>query len=364
MQNPNPDPDPNLNANPEPKKAKPKSFVPDTEDNLPPDPIIYIIFAGAFGGMLAPLLRVALALVQQEGANLDFKVPYWCGVLILGALGAGVAWGFRETKRQKAILLGLSLPAFLQLAVTDLQRGADHAKKSPPIASTGFSFPSSAYAASDSTPLGSPPKDDLAQPELLRTLAVRSLNSETDVSITFLDSSNNAKLTVALPAKKNLKVPIPDDASTVQFSVGDSASKPFPLPTSPRAVVAFDVKTNTRVGFGLGSAFGQRPTTTVDFEVTPSGQYLFYGNGNGGQWAERHFDRTDSSPTALPDVGVTVRARDAVNIRSDVIKYIPNQGWTNAPSVGVVNKGQMFRVLEVIRVPDNPTFIWIRFESL
>jgi hypothetical protein len=329
-----------------------------------------IILAGAFGGMLAPLLRVALAFVQQENVELDFNLLYWIGVIILGALGAGVAWGFRETKRQKAILLGLSLPAFLSLTLSDLQHGAERTRNRPPRTSAAFSFSSSAYAAPDLTALKPLPTSDLAQPQ--RTLAVRSLNSETDVSITFLDSSKNSKLTVALPAKGSLQVPIPEDATAIQFSVADSVSKPYPLSTFPGPLVAFDVKTNTRVKFGWNSAFGGKPITSVDFEVTSSpdvpvssaARYLFYGIANDDGWYERHFERADSSPSAKPTVGVTVRALDSVHIRSDVIKYVPDQGWINAPKLGVVNKSQMVRVLEVIHIPDNENFIWIRFEAL
>ena len=110
------------------------------------------------------------------------------------------------------------------------------------------------------------------------------------------------------------------------------------------------------------------PTVTTS-RVTPSpgsatAKYVFYGIANDAGWFNRNFERTNASTTGVPEVGDTVRALGDVYLRSDVIKNLPERGWTNSPSIGIATKNQVFRVVDVIRIPDNDDFVWVRVNSL
>ena len=77
---------------------------------------ILVLFSAALGGAFPCLLSLGLGLaVKRE------PLPSWTfliGVLILAFLGVAVCLVYSETQPQKAFVLGLSLPALLQLGVT------------------------------------------------------------------------------------------------------------------------------------------------------------------------------------------------------------------------------------------------------
>jgi hypothetical protein len=80
-----------------PHKNTPSPHRPHKPDNDKP---LQIIIAGVFGGLLGPLLRVALTFTQETASPTHFDILYLIGAFMLAALGASVAWGFKETRRQ------------------------------------------------------------------------------------------------------------------------------------------------------------------------------------------------------------------------------------------------------------------------
>jgi hypothetical protein len=87
--------------------------------------MVFSTFAGAFGGIFPNVLRLAMILI----ANGEDKIPsytYLYGLILFAILGAGVVYFWQETDFKKAVYLGIGLPSFLQLGITN---GSDIIKK-------------------------------------------------------------------------------------------------------------------------------------------------------------------------------------------------------------------------------------------
>jgi hypothetical protein len=268
--------------------------MPPTKSELPiaagadrttPDSIVSVILAGAFGGALVPLLRISLAFTNQSLERPpEIGVAFWLAVVLLALLGAGVAWGFKETQTPKAIVLGLSLPSFLQIAVSDVsQKTVRHSERTailPSIVSIAF--------AQAETRL------DRSSVKLVpaRSIEIATTNS-TGYSAILFDSSGKQRATFKVLDERTFSSPIPDDAASIQFQAGESTSPHYSLSTNIGSATRFDLEVARAKQYGWWQAFGAVPTTKADIsaksrEVKPprpgAEGWVYLGTRNGDSW--------------------------------------------------------------------------------
>ena len=72
------------------------------------------ILSGAFGGIFTVLLPFSYALTSKTAhVTADGLLGMIIGLIVIGTLGAGLAFVTKETDLYKAFLIGMSLPSFL-----------------------------------------------------------------------------------------------------------------------------------------------------------------------------------------------------------------------------------------------------------
>ena len=98
------------------------------------------IFAAAgIGGSASSLIDLATTLTRGEPWS--FGISYFLGVLIFFALGCVMAWVFEETDLRRALFVGLSMPALISSAQTQVDaRSQRYAIESASEVRTTFSW--------------------------------------------------------------------------------------------------------------------------------------------------------------------------------------------------------------------------------
>ncbi len=118
----------------------------------------------------------------------------------------------------KAVLIGLSLPAFLQVQIAELQRNNNTTSVGP-----HFNFVASAYA--DDPPTVVPQATTLI-PD--RSIELSTGNSPQSYSAVLYDAAGKERATYAVDNKKFISLPIPDDATSIRFKSGDKQTGDLP----------------------------------------------------------------------------------------------------------------------------------------
>ncbi|MFN0086734.1 MAG: hypothetical protein ACKVX9_15195 [Blastocatellia bacterium] len=88
--------------------------------------------------------------------------------------------------------------------------------------------------------------------------------------------------------------------------------------------------------------------------------YAYYGVKGARGWRVQYFKRTTGDANDLPADGELIETIQSVNARKGVIGYDnSDREWKGSALLGIINKGEKVRVLEVIQMDD---YIWIQFE--
>lgn len=89
-----------------------------------------IFVVAGIGGSASSLIDLATTLTRREPWS--FGISYFIGVLIFFALGCVMAWVFEETDRRRALFVGLSMPALISSAQTQLDARSRSYASEPP----------------------------------------------------------------------------------------------------------------------------------------------------------------------------------------------------------------------------------------
>jgi hypothetical protein len=98
----------NNNPNPPPGGGSPNNAA----ITWGPRDTVRLLVAGFVGGLMTPLIQPLQEFLKLHHYPSDFGAGYWLIGAALGALGAVMVWLLKETDVKKALVLGLSLPAF------------------------------------------------------------------------------------------------------------------------------------------------------------------------------------------------------------------------------------------------------------
>jgi hypothetical protein len=304
--------------------------------------------AGFLGGLIAPMLHPLNAFLVSHQVPSDFTVGYFLFSLGLGVVGAVIVWLFDESDVKKALVLGVSLPAFLNtLGGTVLNTGArpqtgtpeeERSARGLPVGA--FSFLPTAFAQEPvSSAATAAPERSLeinidGQPFAYR---VEILGAQGQVLGPAFDVSQSDSLLVAKP--------LPKTVTAIRFTVGgQSTTKSFTGKDGYTVEVMLRGLSFTRK-FDVAQVFGKIPDlvpTAISAAVhlrpkAPVGAqgWIYVGTMNGGRWDAEH----TVQGTSVPAVGDTQQIIYSANLRDAA-------GSKNPPAY-VVSVFQQVRFLAV-----------------
>jgi hypothetical protein len=309
------------------------------------------ILAGAFGGIVPNLLRLAINLTSDPPKQtVHDLVGYTVGVLLLALLGAVITWIWQESDLKKALYLGIGLPSLIQVVGLQSAQPGFGSPPAPTKPITALPFISTAYAQA-------PTPTDAGQFVVPgRKLAVTGNTSAVPLTVVFITRDGQQVGTEAVTNVSFTAVEVPETAAAVVVRVGDSASAPLSLPDTPNATKTLKVDTGAVKGSGFLQAlgFGGQDRYEVKASLTEplpaSAGFCKFGiqSNTDGTWTERLFDPADASVTAaIPPPGTVLIARDDVNIRSDLPKHVEGKGLYFRPVTGLLHRGQKVVVKEI-----------------
>jgi hypothetical protein len=328
------------------------------------------ILAGAFGGVVPSLLRVALNLTSDPPKHpIQDLAGYVVGVILLALLGAVITWIWQEMDLRKALYLGIGLPSLIQVVGLQSTQPGNTPPAGPPPAQNKpvgtLSLVSSAYAQ---TP-ASVDKGPFLIPG--RKLEVSGNATAARSTVVFVGRDGQQVGTDAVTNPSFTSVDVPEAATTVVVRVGDSTSPPLTLPDTPNATKALNFDTGVVKGSGLLQAFGFGGQDQYQIKASfgeptppPAGFCKFGIQSNaGGVWTERLFaPAADNDASAIPSAGAVLIARDEINIRENLPKLVEGKGLYFQPVIGLLHRGQKIVVKSITPFKlAKDTHYWMEF---
>ena len=89
--------------------------------------------------------------------------------------------------------------------------------------------------------------------------------------------------------------------------------------------------------------------------------WTYVGINFGQGWDEKYFQWKEEAKK-LPQKGYVLTATGSVHLRKDHIRYIKDEGWVNAESIGIIHPDDKVKVLETKTVADG--FRWVKVRRI
>jgi len=226
-----------------------------------------IIICGALGGISTNLFGIGAQLVggTVELPSTARMITYAVGLVVLSALGGLAAYISDEKIKKKAFYIGIGLPAFFRLAISDVTATKPVPVDAPTVEiSRSFSLVPFAYA--------DPPRRVPAVVPSGRTLLLKMQPVE-NVKIVFSAADRSRSETVSLPmdaTPQGIRIPIPDYAAgfTIKRGGSTSAYVNWQRPLDPTESFTVQLKENKWSGFQ--SAIGNQNAQAYRISITPA----------------------------------------------------------------------------------------------
>jgi hypothetical protein len=221
------------------------------------------IFFGAFGGVAPNLVRVFVNYSSPNPQPITSQPVFYCVAMVgFAAVGALVAWAFKEKNLKRALFIGVGLPAMFQVGTLQSVPASSPLPPSsaPPMAGTelSFSLVSSAYAQPPPSPSASVPG---------RKLNFTGDPKNPPYTVAFYGPDNKLQSTHEVTNPASQSVDVPDAATKFALQVGESTSSSYELTKTASAVMKAEVKISEKAssGFlqGVGLAKGKNYEITV-----------------------------------------------------------------------------------------------------
>ncbi|HVV73751.1 MAG TPA: hypothetical protein VHI52_19960 [Verrucomicrobiae bacterium] len=287
--------------------------------------MIKLLFAGFVGGLLTPMIHPIQEFFVTYRYPSDFTVAYWFFGMALGILGALMVWLFNETDARKALVFGLSLPAFLFGFGASIQNGASGDKSSHapntevhPNGTVGLLdfFFSSAYAQEPS------PSPASQTPSYQRTVEINISGQPFSYHVDFLDTQGSvvgASFDVDQANSELVARPVPDNAASIRITAGGTPLEKK-LDSKPGQTIEIDLEGTFQRTFSVAQVFGKTPDLvgTLSAKLVPRPKapagaqgWIFIGRFKDGAWANvRTIDGID-----MPKVGDVHQITYSANMR-------------------------------------------------
>jgi len=316
--------------------------------NVPPD-MRKIIIAGFIGGLMTPLIPPLKEMLASHHTPSDFSFAYWILAVALGVLGSVMVWLFTETDVKKALVLGLSLPAFFTTVGGAVQNTADKpttiAEPKPAFAPLGVILPSANAQQGFPVPNVPPPS---------RSIEISMEGQPFAYRLELLDSEGSVigeSVDVSAPESVLVAKPLSSSTVAARFTVDDQ----------PPVIEKFEAKDASTVEvtlrgakftrqFSVAQALGKMPdlvpgAVSAIVEVkpkTPVGAqgWIYVGVFRSGTWQSEH----TVEGTDLPKTGEVKQIIYSANLRE-------GPGLNNRAQ-GIVWVFQRVRIIDVTKIRD------------
>jgi hypothetical protein len=295
--------------------------LPQAAPNPPAD-MRRIVIAGFIGGLVTPLIQPTKEYLTSHQIPSGFDHWFWAFALGLGIVGAVIVWLLKETDVYKALILGLSLPAFFTSLGGAVQNTADkptitsmeqHKSASAPL---GIILPSANAQPGLAAAKESPPS---------RSIEISVEGQPFAYKLELLDSKGIViGEPVDVSAAESLLVakPLLPSAAAARFTVDDQAPtvEKFDAKEGSTVVVTLHGTKFTR-RFSVAQALGKTPdfvpdgvSATVEVKPkTPVGAqgWIYVGVFRSGSWQSEH----TVEGTDLPKAGEIKQMIYSANLR-------------------------------------------------
>lgn len=253
------------------------------------------IVAAALGGIAPNMINLAI-LLTSDGELPEYT--YYLGLLIFLLMGAAVGFFWQETNLKRAFCLGISLPALIQVGISDLSnqplqefQPADVVARVSNRPGMPFSLTSTAMAQPRATESETRPiygrkvlieidRLFFTQTSIRNQLAVlydhHDKKSSKRVPISMLSTFINEQKKDGKKSNRVfvLQLDIPETARTFRIQVGRVYSRSAALSTTPRSANLYQLRYIKSKWSGLKRAFGQRSASKYRIELHRSGLAL------------------------------------------------------------------------------------------
>jgi hypothetical protein len=245
-----------------------------------------IALTAGFGGISPNVLQLAIDLVGRN--KVDYLVPTFAlGLVILAAMGAGIALVWGETDHKRAYYLGLGLPSLIQVAVASATHTPPADPAAPPKTaevrvvpervSTFSLFASPAYAEPlqdevrqvPQVPLPKVPPAPQAGRKLM--LVLEDVPKGAELVFTAPDGKVVSQIPLAksstLDAGSRVDLKVPDLAASAFLRIDNSKSELLPLRYQQGSISAYKIDVDRRGLGGFLKAFGVQDPSLLKFDV-------------------------------------------------------------------------------------------------
>jgi hypothetical protein len=303
-------------------------------NSSPPVDMRRIIVAGFIGGLMTPLIQPMKEFLASHHTPSDFGVWYWIIGLGLGVLGSVMVWLLKETDVKKAMVLGLSLPAFF----TSLGGAVQNSGDNPTAARIQERRPSAALPVGVILSTANAKQDEshgTNEPAPARSIEVSIDGQPFAYTLEILDSHGAAvgdPIDVSATDSVLLARPLPASAAAARFTAG---SQP-PLVEKFNARDGYTVEITLRGQkftrkFSVAQVLGKTPDFIPDAlsasvqikEKAPVGArgWIYIGTLRNGTWDSEH----TVEGADIPKVGETRQIIYSVNLRDASASTNPPQ---------------------------------------
>jgi hypothetical protein len=243
------------------------------------------LIAAGLGATAPNLFKLAVVLtggpVKMPGAG--YALTYSLGLVVMAAIGVGIAFAFKETNMRKAFFIGLGLPSFLQVSMSNLSAVKESAAvvtaapavataKPGDSASLPVGFIGVAYADEHvrTAQVGRRTATPAAHTVPVKTLNIETAGDKKPDGIIFYTADK--KVIQSLPAQDQsggaAQVTVPPNAQSFAVQYDDVVSQPVALePTAnPEQNVSVNIEQKTWSGLLRAVGYNSAPKYEVGVE--------------------------------------------------------------------------------------------------
>jgi len=204
---------------------------------------LFVIIAGAFGGISPNILSLGIALTG--GDTTMPEATYFFGLLIFAVMGAGMAFIWDETDLKKAFYLGIGLPSIIQIGVEKVTSTNE---------SNAAAEKNHAFLSFMVTPAVAQTMDETVAGRKLKIILPGKLST---AELVFCSSNDRYRERVPLDQSTSIGVvDIPQRATRFAIKVGTSMSLYETLPALRDDTTAIQVMVSEKSWSGFKQALG------------------------------------------------------------------------------------------------------------
>jgi hypothetical protein len=292
-----------------------------------------ILAAGFLGGLMTPLLPPLKEMLASHHTPSDFSFAYWILAVALGVLGLVMVWLLSETDVKKALVLGLSLPAFFTsiggAVQNDKSAGGPTQTQKPAFAPLGIILPTANAQEAAPAANGPPPSRsiEISVEGQLFGYKLELLDSKGAVVGESIDISSTESVMIAKPlspAVTAARFTVDDQPPVIEkFAAKDGYTVAVTLRglkfTRRFSFAQVLGKTPDLIPDGVSASVEVKPKTSVGVQG-----WIYLGVFHNGSWQSEHTVEGADLPKAGESKQIIISAnlREAPGLANRALSII------------------------------------------